>query len=212
MNKIIALFMLIICSIFVLINSDAAIEKKLIIDPGHGGRDAGASYNGVVEAELNLAIALKLKTIFEENGYIVDLTRYDEKDLCAGDFIKKKDMNKRINMINSNNYLACISIHQNIYSDSKYYGAQVFYNDNNQINKKFAQNVQESLKFFLNNTTRQVVKRDNIYLLNRVVIPTIIVECGFITNLEESTLLQDENYQYKLAYCLYYGTIIAFNE
>lgn len=196
-----------ILSIFFSVHAEVVSNKKVIIDVGHGGRDGGATANETSEAELNLEISLELKKVFENNGYEVDLTREENKDLCDNEFIKREDMNKRIKKIHSGNYLFCISIHQNTYPDSKYRGAQVFYNDINPKNKVMAANVQNSIKYFLNNTTRDIVKRNNVYLLNKVSIPIVIVECGFLTNKEEVLLLKSKDYQKQLAYSIYYGSI-----
>ena len=138
---------------------------------------------------------------------MVDLTREDNNDLCDGDFIKRSDMNQRVKKINSGNYLCCISIHQNTFSDSKYRGAQTFYSDSNSSSKELALNVQNSIKYYLNNTTRDIVKRTNVYLLNKVSIPAILIECGFLTNAEEAKLLKTYEYQKTLAYSIYYGCV-----
>lgn len=208
MKKIYFIISLAICCISILLNVNAqtVTSNKIIIDAGHGGKDGGASYNGIVEADLNLQIALKLKTVFIEHGYEVDMTREDNNDLCDNGFVKKEDMNKRIKKINSGNYLCCISIHQNTFSDTKYKGAQTFYSGINSLSEGLATNVQNSIKAYLNNTTRDVVKRNNIYLLNKVSIPAIIVECGFITNPEEAKLLTNYEYQKQMAYCIYVGS------
>lgn len=192
-----------------MINSKAETvsEIKIIIDPGHGGRDGGATANGITESELNLEISLKLKKVYEDNGYIVDLTRENENDLCGETFIKRNDMNERVKKINSGGYAFGISLHQNTFSDTRYRGAQTFYSLSNASSKELALNVQNSIKLYMKNTTRDIVKRDNIYLLNRVTIPMIIVECGFLTNKEEAELLKSYEYQKELAYSIYYGSI-----
>ncbi len=207
LKKIYFILSLILCIFSILINLQAEVtpNNRIIIDAGHGGRDGGATANGVIEAELNLEISLKLRDVFEEKGYIVDMTREDDQDLCKGEFIKRADMNARVKKINSGNYLFCISIHQNTFPNSKYRGAQTFYSDSNPLSKELANNVQNSLKYYLNNTTREIVKRDNVYLLNKVSIPAIIIECGFLTNLEEVNLLKSYEYQKTLAYSIYYG-------
>lgn len=209
MKKIYLIISLCVCIFSFMINSKAESlsETRIIIDPGHGGRDGGATANGITEAELNLEISLKLKKIYEDNGYIVDLTREDERDLCDETFIKRNDMNQRVKKINSGNYAFGISIHQNTFSDTRYRGAQTFYSLSNSLSKDLALNVQNSIKLYLKNTTRDIVKRDNIYLLNRVTIPMVIVECGFLTNPAEAELLKNYEYQKEMAYSIYYGSI-----
>lgn len=188
-------------------NVEAYSNKRIIIDPGHGGMDVGASVGNINEDDLNLSISIQLKDIFEANGYSVDLTRSDEDDLCEDRFIKREDMNKRVNMINNGNYLLCISIHQNKFSDSKYSGSQAFYSEANKNNRLLAKSLQQSLKTYLGNTNREEKKRDNVYLLNKVIIPCSIVECGFMSNPKELKLLMDKDYQYKLANSIYYGCV-----
>lgn len=210
MKKALIAIAMIICIFSLLLTSNksiANIEKRVIIDAGHGGMDAGASVGNINEDDLNLEIAYELKSIFEDNGFIADLTREDENDLCDGKFVKRTDMNKRLKMINSGSYFLCISIHQNKYSNSKYSGAQVFYSTANPNNKALAEGIQESIKTYLNNTDRIVQKRNNIYLLNKASIPACLVECGFMSNPLELKLLMDKAYQYKLASSIYYGSL-----
>ncbi|MBD5391089.1 hypothetical protein HDR67_03700 [bacterium] len=180
-------------------------EIWIVVDPGHGGVDGGAVVNDIKEASLTLKISFKIKEIFEQNGIHVLMTRETEDDLSQGDFVKREDMLKRVNMINTSNACLALSIHLNKFSISKYSGAQVFYNTINSCNQYLAQTMQQSLITYLKNTDRKIVKRDNIFLLNKVTIPCCIIECGFMSNPEEFALLQTEEYQYKMAYALLYG-------
>lgn len=179
--------------------------KIIVIDPGHGGVDGGTEVLDVLEKDLNLEIALKLEELLISNGYQVIMTRRTDESLCKGSFIKKEDMINRVNIINSSNALMCISIHMNYFTDSKYRGSQVFYSDANSKNQGLSQNIQESLEYYLNNTTRSIVKRDNVYLLTHSVIPTALVECGFLSNKEERELLKTSDYQYLLVNAIYSG-------
>ncbi len=208
MKRVAIIISLLIClfSIFIPIKADDNVNK-IIIDPGHGGKDGGAEVRGVKESNLNLEISFKLKEIFEKNGYYVDLTRENEDDLCDNEFIKKEDMNKRVNKINNGSYLFCISIHQNTFINPVYRGAQIFYSNVNENNKILSSNIIKSIKSYLKNTTRDIVKRDNILLLNKVTIPCCIVECGFLTNYNEFELLTNSDYQISLAYAIYNGCI-----
>jgi N-acetylmuramoyl-L-alanine amidase len=177
----------------------------VIVDAGHGGMDGGTSIGSVLESDLALEITLKLKEVLERKGYIVTLTREDKNALCEGKFIKRVDMNKRVDIINKSNADLALSIHLNNYSDSKYRGAQVFYCDNIAQNENLALTIQNALSNKLNNTDRKIVKRDNIYLLNRIIIPACIIECGFMSNYNEFTLLNNSDYQYKIAYAIESG-------
>ena len=177
----------------------------VVVDAGHGGMDGGTSIGSVLESDLALEITLKLKEVLERKGYIVTLTREDKNALCEGKFIKRVDMNKRVDIINKSNADLALSIHLNNYSDSKYRGAQVFYCDNIAQNENLALTIQNALSNKLNNTDRKIVKRDNIYLLNRIIIPACIIECGFMSNYNEFTLLNNSDYQYKIAYAIESG-------
>lgn len=177
----------------------------VVLDAGHGGMDGGASVGDIREADLTLSIVKKTKEIFEKNGLKVILTRENEDDLSTDEFVKREDMLKRVSIINSSNASLALSIHLNKFSVERYRGAQVFFSKTNEINSYLSEVMQRSLINHLKNTDRKIVKRDNIFLLNKVVIPCCIVECGFMSNQEEFALLQTEEYQYKLAYALLYG-------
>lgn len=181
-------------------------NNVVVIDAGHGGMDSGAVEDDVCESRLNLDIAIELEKIYLSNGFEVIMTRIDEYDLCDGDkFIKKEDLNKRVNIINNSKALFCISIHQNKFSDSSVCGSQVLYGNNE--SKKLAENIYISMKKNLDNTKRTPILRENVYLLKHVVIPTVIVECGFISNQNELNLLKNKDYQKKIAFCIYNGSM-----
>ncbi|MBQ3253986.1 MAG: N-acetylmuramoyl-L-alanine amidase [Acholeplasmatales bacterium] len=201
-------YSLVICIISLFSNTvsvSSISNNTIVIDPGHGGMDTGCSYGDIYESDMNLDISLILEDIFISNGYNVILTRKNKDSLCEDRFIKKEDMNKRIEIINNSNAIMCLSIHLNMFSDSQYRGAQVFYSNANDKNKYLAENVQNSIRNMLNNTDRVEMLRDNIYLLNKSIIPTIIIECGFLSNENERYLLINKDYQTLLAYSIYYG-------
>lgn len=200
---------LFLCFIVIFLSfSITNVEAKrsiIVIDPGHGGMDGGASYNEILEKNINLEISKRLKLILEDEGYEVILTRDSDEDLSGDEFIKKEDMINRVNIINSSNAILCISIHLNYFTDSAYSGAQVFYSNINSFNYYLASFIQSSLEEMLNNTNREIVLRDNIYLLNHSLIPTALVECGFLSNKKERELLCTEEYQILLARAIYFG-------
>lgn len=184
------------------------LEKVIYIDPGHGGFDGGAVCNGVVESSLNLEISLSLKTILEEQGYTVLMTREDDTDLSTESTNKKRsDIQNRVQLINESDALLYISIHQNTYTNSIYSGAQCFYNKYNGLSQLLSNNIQTSITNSLNNTTRVSKSIDGIYLVDNVNKPGVLVECGFMSNEEELSLLQDKAYQSKLAHAIYYGLL-----
>ena len=123
------------------------IGKVILIDPGHGGRDDGASYNGIVEDEINLEIALMLQERLLEQGVYTLITRnadYDLSDMYSKNK-KMKDLKERVKMINESNVDLFISLHMNVYRDDTVSGAQVFYQSNNEDSKIFAEILQKNL-------------------------------------------------------------------
>lgn len=180
-------------------------ESYIIIDPGHGGMDPGCNIGDIKESDVVLEISYKTKEVLEAFGYNVILTRETKESLCEGKFIKKEDMEKRINTANSYNTNFVISIHLNEFGLSEYRGGQVFYDDNNPNSKLLAKSIQDSFKMYLGNTDRVIMQKERNYLLRRLTVPACIIECGFISNPEELKLLLDDKYQYKLAMAILYG-------
>ena len=117
MKKIIIILSFLIC-IYSLINAEAFIDinKIIVIDPGHGGMDTGASIGNIHESDIVLDISFKIKEVFEDYGYWVILTRESKESLCDGKFIKREDMKKRVNIVNNSNACLFISIHLNKFS------------------------------------------------------------------------------------------------
>ena len=179
-------------------------EKCIVIDSGHGGADPGkVGVAGTNEKEINLAIAKKLQERLEDAQINVIMTRDTDNDLSVeSDKSKKKaDLERRCDIINSSGADMVISIHQNSYVTPKAEGAQVFYYKKSEESKRIAQIMQGILGEKLG-TTRQIKSDVNYYIL-----PTIISECGFLSNPEEEQRLCTEEYQEKVADALYCGII-----
>ncbi|MBR3840223.1 MAG: N-acetylmuramoyl-L-alanine amidase [Erysipelotrichales bacterium] len=170
----------------------------VVLDAGHGGKDNGASANGILEDELNLAVTLKLKDKLEMMGATVLLTRDDDYDLASDSALnrKREDMAKRAEIINTSGAVMFLSIHMNKYSSSSVSGAQVFYRVNDDASKLLAECLQAKLGEYLG--TNKHVKIGNYYILNETDINGVLIECGFISNNEEAQRLQDDSYQDKL--------------
>ena len=187
---------------------------RLVIDPGHGGEDGGAvGVNEVLEKDINLGISLILADMFENAGYEVVLTR--DGDYSIGnhelDTIaerKASDIKKRTEICNSSDAELVISIHQNYFEQEKYYGVQVFYGTEDS-SELLAQEIQLRIREDIQPENRREIKPggESIYLLNNVTIPAVIVECGFLSNANEAELLCQENYQKKMAYSIFLGTM-----
>lgn len=211
-TSIVVLIFVFILSIFIMVaNGTIEDDPMIVVDPGHGGVDGGASIGNIREATLTLEISKKIKEVFESSGIKVLLTRETEDDLSSGEFVKREDMLRRVNLINTSKAKLALSIHLNKFNIERYNGAQVFYSKTNALNMYLAETMQQSLIQYLKNTNRKIVKRENIFLLNRVTIPCCIIECGFMSNKEELALLQTEEYQYKLSYALLYGVQTYLN-
>ena len=182
------------------INSTKTLTGKIItIDPGHGGRDAGTSYQGLYEKDLNLAISKALKTTLESKGAKVYMIREDDSDLSSKwDSAKKRgDLYRRILKIQENKSDLYLSIHINYHKYSSVKGAEVLYHPINSKNLILAEALMTEFKNNLN-TSRKVIKT-NLYLYANTRIPGVLIECGFISNPDERYLLQKKSYQEKIA-------------
>lgn len=216
MIELVMACVLLIC--FLLLSREAvevltAKEKVpiIVVDAGHGGRDPGVvGVNDVKEKDVNLSIAEKLKICLEEAGYEVLLTRDDDYGLYeeGTQNMKRQDMINRVNLIDEANPMLTISIHQNSYPDEKVCGPQVFYHEQSEEGRKIAGTIQMSLNESLEiSKPRETKSNVSYYLLKEVKTPIVIVECGFLTNPAEAILLQNEEYQQKIAEAVTNGLI-----
>lgn len=181
----------------------------IVVDAGHGGIDPGkVSKDGTQEKDINLAIANILASKLKEAGYTVVMTRTDDNGLYSESDSNKKvaDMKKRCSIIDESKAVLAVSIHQNSYQSEKVSGAQVFYYKHSANGKKLAEIIQKSLKNNVNeNNTRQAKYNDSYYLLLHTACPTVIVECGFLSNANETELLKSKDYQAGIADAIYLG-------
>lgn len=186
--------------------------KVIIVDAGHGGMDGGAiGRNGTVEKEINLEIAKKLKAYIEQHGDVCIMIREIDEGLYSQDnktHRKAEDFKNRKEIIKESNADMLISIHLNSYPEAKYYGAQVFFQREDKISETFARITQEELVKVLNRNNKRVEKSsETYYIIKDNGIPSILVECGFLSNPEEEMLLRDSSYQNKIAWAIYKGMI-----
>ena len=185
-------------------------DKIILIDAGHGGADAGASANGVSEKDINLSVAKKLKNYIESNGGTALMTREEDCSTADGKengSWKVADLRKRKSMASETGADIFISIHMNKFPQEKYKGAQVFYSADNEESRLLGETIQKTLPEILQDgNTRAAKKSDgSIFILKGVSIPSVIVECGFLSNKEEAELLKKEEYQEKIAYAICQG-------
>ncbi len=184
----------------------------VIIDAGHGGEDSGAVDNGLLEKDINLDIALKLRDFLTSAGYTVVMTRETDVsiyDSSASTVREKKvsDLHNRLSIINSSDNNILISIHQNKFEQSQYYGAQIFYSGNNSESAVLAESIRLSVTGLLQPDNNRELKEadDTIYILDNATVPAVIVECGFLSNYDEAMKLADDEYRTQTAFAIFCG-------
>ena len=198
--------------------SQNEISKIVIIDPGHGGVDAGATgVSGVYEKDLNLEIAFTLGELLKEKGYTVVYTRttdkllYREEENIKG-MRKFYDLKNRCAVAEGYEDAIFISIHMNSFGASKYSGLQVYYSNNNDKSRLLADKIQSSVRANLQPTNnRQIKNGKDIYILDNCKALSVLVECGFLSNPEECEKLSQKEYQKELCFSILCG-IIDYNE
>lgn len=181
-------------------------DLKIVVDPGHGGMDGGAvGISGVLEKDINLSVSEKLCGMLEAHGASVVMTRssdislHDESAATVREQ-KRSDLSKRRALAEDEKTDIFLSIHMNKFEQSRYRGAQVFYADNEE-SRKLADAIRtELVKVSEKSEGRELKKAYNtMYILKGTDNPSVIVECGFLSNSEEEQLLCDEEYQKKIA-------------
>ncbi|WP_334075687.1 MULTISPECIES: N-acetylmuramoyl-L-alanine amidase CwlD [Paenibacillus] len=188
--------------------------QKIVLDAGHGGPDGGAvSKQGLIEKDINLAVALYLRDYLQQAGAIVVMTREVDKDLAGAEtrgYSKRKteDLKQRVRFIEEQQADLFISIHMNSVPSERWRGAQTFYYLNNGNSANLADLIQQELRRNLENTDRVAKVSDKpVYVLQALKIPAALVEVGFLSHPEESGLLGDESYQRKVAASIYQGLL-----
>ena len=186
----------------------------IILDAGHGGFDGGATANdGTVEKDINLKITLYLREYLNLLGFDTIVTR--EQDVSLEDnpqlsikSRKTSDIHNRMKIMEGTENALFVSIHQNHYSVEKYSGLQVFYSPEfSEESSKMAQSIQETITETLQPDNNREIKKcgNSVYLIYNAVKPAVLVECGFLSNIEETRLLKSDDYQKEIAYCIALG-------
>ena len=181
------------------------------VGAGHGGEDGGAtSISGVQESQINLEIARRTDTFLAFLGFPTKMIRESDTaiyDAAAETISEKKasDLKNRVQMANQTPGAVLISIHQNMFEDGRYSGAQVFYAAT-ESSRELAEGMQETLRSAVDpDNQRQIKPAETVYLMNHIQCPGILIECGFLSNEAEDLLLQDGDYQKKLALAIGVG-------
>lgn len=189
-------------------------EHCIIIDPGHGGEDGGAtSCTGIVESVYNLDISLRLNDLFHLLGYETKIIRTTDISVYTkGETIAQKkvsDLKERVRIANETENTLLLSIHQNNYPDSRYSGVQVFYAPT-EGSEALAKQLQSSLMANLHPKTKRDARKSNgVYLMEHIRCPGVLIECGFLSNPEEEAKLRDSAYQKRMC-CVIAATVSQY--
>lgn len=194
--------MLLIGTLYV--HDDSRLSGKIIVvDAGHGGIDPGANRPGVLEKDINLAIALQLKNILNQYGAKVVLSRQGDIELsaeCDNEKVRgryRRDLTARVEMVEESDADLFVSIHANATSNTKRQGAEVFYYAKSETGKALSDSIQTELGKVAK--AAPTASTADYFVLRRNKIPAALIEVGYITNREELSLLQSPEHQEKLA-------------
>ncbi|MBQ6170836.1 MAG: N-acetylmuramoyl-L-alanine amidase [Ruminococcus sp.] len=230
-RKIVSGALLCGCALFTLYGASRVAEKSekgalpvslsgegeelpvIVLDAGHGGIDGGCtSAEGVPEKGINLDILLRLRDILEVNGYEVRVTRDSDRSIhdegVEGIAAQKSsDMDNRLAMFNESGNAVCVSVHQNQFTDPKYKGAQMFYSGSNSTSEVLARALQSRFRELLQPDNDREIKLcgKELFLCYYSDNPTVMAECGFMSNPDEAAMLNTEEYRGKVAFTLFAG-------
>lgn len=191
--------------------------QTVVIDPGHGMPDGGTtSCTGVLESDLNLEIAFRLNDLYHLFGISTIMTRQDRDSIYTkGETIAQKkvsDTRNRVSLVNGTDNAILLSIHQNHFYDSQYYGAQVFY-ANNDASVALAKKLQTDLVTVLNpDSNRKAKPSTGVYLMEHTQCPAVLIECGFLSNPKEEAMLRSAQYQKQLCTVIVCSTLAHFDQ
>lgn len=186
-------------------------EKTVVIDAGHGGIDAGVlgKVTGTKESEINLCIAKYLRGYFADAGFNAVMTRNSQGGLygLSTKGFKMRDMKKRKEIIENNDADMVISVHQNFCPLPSRRGGTVFFDKDSECGKLLAQNIQKSLNEMQECVSKNEALVGDYYMLKCTSNPSVIVECGFLSNNDDEALLITAEYQKSIAYAIFKGAI-----
>lgn len=175
------------------------------------------AFDGTVEKDINLKIALSVANFLRQSGFEVILTRDIDKSTDDKEggipFRKKNDLQNRLALMNKNPNGIFVSIHLNKFTTSSASGAQVFYSKNFDESLQLGECIQQSIISLLQSDNKRVIKKGNssTYILENATVPTVIVECGFLSNSKDLSLLKTDEYQKKMAFAIYCGILNFYN-
>lgn len=193
------------------VETSADTRPVILLDAGHGGEDGGAlAPDGTTEKTLNLDITLTLRDMLCFCGYRVELTRDTDETRGTGDTVrerKRADMRARLALYNAADLV--LSVHQNKFGDTACHGAQFFYSNNAPESRVFAETVRQQFVTLLQpENTRELKSGDErVFLLYKTTTPTVLAECGFLSNPDELAALKNETYRRDIAFALCSGVV-----
>ncbi|MBC8545413.1 N-acetylmuramoyl-L-alanine amidase [Clostridiaceae bacterium NSJ-31] len=187
----------------------------IVIDAGHGGIDGGAvGVHKEIEKDINLAIATTLNTMLQAGGYPTVMVRNSDISIHDPQYTsvrqqKVSDIKNRLKLAEETPNAIYISIHQNQFEQSQYHGAQMFYSVNNPESQILAETLRMQFKTLLQPENERETKpaQKNLYILHHATCPAVLVECGFLSNPDEASLLATEDYQRQVAFTIYTGLL-----
>lgn len=190
--------------------------KIIVVDAGHGGVDSGANRPGVLEKEINLAVALQLRDALKIHNAKVILTRDTDTELsglCDDEKVRgryHRDLNARIEMIQESDADLFISIHANASPKPQKRGTECYYSNKMENSKKLALAIQTQLDTIAPKS--QDAEAARFFVLRRNTVPAVLIEVGFITNPEERAKLQSPEYQQSLAQAIAAGIVNYYQQ
>jgi len=190
-------------------------DRIIVIDAGHGGIDSGANRPGILEKDINLAIALEIRDILKQHGARVILTRDTDRELsglCDNEKVRgryRRDLNARVEMIQESDADLFVSIHANACSKPDRRGIECYYSGKSEKGKLLAASIEEQLR--VTAPISQEAKPADFFVLSRNKVPAVLVEVGFITNPEEGAKLESPQYQKELAEAIVLGISQYYN-
>lgn len=187
------------------------IPVTIVIDAGHGGEDGGAvSKSGIPESGLNLEIARRLNDLLHLLGHTTVMIRDSDISVYSegAETISEKkisDLKNRVKMVAEVPNALLVSIHQNMFQEPKYHGAQVFYAPTDG-SRELAEAMQANLTASIDPENRRQAKpSETVYLMNNIPCTGILIECGFLSNPDECSRLCSPDYQKQLAIAISNG-------
>lgn len=193
---------------------ETAEKPVIVLDAGHGGLDSGAvGKSGLLEKDVNLSVVKKLASMLKMSGFEVVLTRNEDISIYDPGVEgirnqKLSDMDNRLEIVQKYPDSIFLCIHQNNYTDPQYFGGQMFYNNNNPDNRTLAQIMQNRFATLQPGNDREIkLSGEELFLLKSNPNPSLLIECGFLSNPKEEALLATDEYRQQTAFTIYSGLI-----